>query len=575
MLKLQLLTVVASLLVCAFSSYILASLRGENCLPRSDTSSPSQKISCQSPNAYYIDLRISVGALSTVFSILERAFALAVHALSLAFIARRIRNAKPVNIGATLSVTFSNAGSVRALLLSAVAAIRGASSDFKWLAAYSLPGPILFALLLYWQTLIQPVPYLASTSTVVGPYSYQPTLACTTKTYSDCSVRIAATNGWYRNETEGVEIAYNNSAFGQIMWDDTATPVLVPALSSPYEIVQGSTIRLPTSCKPVTEECHLHAAFGASTPYNCPYPNWNLGNETQNIEQKFDVIRRNTTGSPFEVTSRGGLLWFLVIRYNQQRTDVKPEWVIPVHGGQTALAICEAWLEQVHYVATQKSVTTSNPTVLPLNTTLAILSWADISTVAATYAHMVTQPHALVGDKSTYFPMFGKFMAERLLAMLSAPTMQATSDNSAIHSTAEPNTATCLPKVQSIIISTLLILISVCSIAGVVVICHSGHRLADGTRAVSVLLAWLEEPVHLVHQAVFGRGHAVVDSNTNKSDADRKMEELELEKRCLWSDAGANETVMVRHVSSAAKVEDEKVDTIKADESDVYMPQFN
>ncbi|KAJ3245959.1 hypothetical protein HDU78_008137 [Chytriomyces hyalinus] len=520
--------------VAVFLSWILAQSFGDNCLPSEDNRS---LVPCQDSTAYYIRLPLGVGTLSTLFSVLEKASTLLMETLVLVAIAAWISNGSPFNVGLVLSMSLRSPGSLEGLMHSMTVAATTRIRSIYALIAFSIPGPIILVLLLYWQSLLTTYSQLIVTAPTAIQANYQVKTACLNNpvmVQEVCNVNVAATNQWYRNETAGLKIHFNSSATSRVLWDQDAVPVLVPAINDTTQSITGKSFRLASSCRSVSQECkHGIGKLGSTTPYTCPFPNANVtsasavyGENPNGRVIKYNVVSNQDKAAQGPIMTSRGVQLFSNFFYNSQEAmpDREPEWVIPIHGGISALVLCEMWLESVNYVATQKTVITSNATILPLDATRSLLFGIDVNSFPHEHAVLSTEEHALQGDKKTYFNMTGRFVSSRILANIAVPSFDIVSGSSVLTQTFER--VAVLPRKASLgialavfglcgvtVVAYLLLLIT-----GEIVYPTSQSKTNPGESANSsngargkiaqsrhaFVLDWLTQPVHVAYDLVMG-----------------------------------------------------------------------
>ncbi|KAJ3233931.1 hypothetical protein HDU81_001867 [Chytriomyces hyalinus] len=549
--------------VAVFLSWILAQSFGDNCLPYEDNRS---LLSCQDAVAYYIRLPLGVGTLSTLFSVLEKASTLLMETLVLVAIATWISNGSPFNVGLMLSMSLRSPGSLEGLMHSMTVAATTRIRSIYGLLAFSIPGPIVLVLLLYWQSLLTTYSQLIVTAPTAIQANYQVKTACLNNPQfiqEVCNINAAATNQWFRNESAGLKIHFNSSSTSRVLWDQDAVPVLVPAINDTTQSVTGKSFRLASSCRSVSQECkHGVGKLGSTTPYACSFPNANVtsANSLYGENPAARVIQYNVVSNLAQdkapqgpiMTSRGVQL-FSNFFYNSQGSlpDRVPEWVIPVHGGISALVLCEMWMESVDYVATQKSVLTSNTTILPLDTSRSLLFGIDVNSFPHEYAVLMTEEHALQGDKTTYFNMTGRFYSSRILANIAAPSFDVVSGSSVL--TQRFERVSVLPRKESLGIAFAVFGLCAVTVAAYLVLLITGETVYPTSQSKTnpgesastsnaargkisqschaFVLDWLTQPVHVAYDLVMGPNQRH-EENSLVSEV-TKIGLLETQKRSL------------------------------------------
>ena len=182
-------------------------------------------------------------------------------------------------------------------------------------------------------------------------------------TDSPCNVNYAATNVFLIESTESYRTLSNISSINRVRQTTRhgRTYVYLGEANIPSDVdFTASTVAAMTQCRPVSRECNLTAAFGASTPFRCfgSYAGDVTAVEINSDHLDYFDDQGATVNGSVGVTTNPFFFGYSNIvdsvdiytrRPVEYYIPLDPEMVVPVHGGLAFVIYCNTTVYDVQY----------------------------------------------------------------------------------------------------------------------------------------------------------------------------------------------------------------------------------
>jgi hypothetical protein len=208
--------------------------------------------------------------------------------------------------------------------------------------------------------------------------------------YDSCNLNHAGTSQTLKSGSEGLKLLSNQSTDSQIsetVLSDKIYSLVMDKAVQPSIDFSATTFANHVNCKPISRQCRLTAAFGASTPFNCtdafsgdltaftsPSP---LSIVKRGIIADFFYDQQLT--EPISFTDKSSNPFYLgiatILNQNNNRggaggdLSTDPEIVVPVHGGDSFVFSCEVEFYDVQY--TYVNGTVESASLAPVNNSVS------------------------------------------------------------------------------------------------------------------------------------------------------------------------------------------------------------
>jgi hypothetical protein len=177
-----------------------------------------------------------------------------------------------------------------------------------------------------------------------------------------CSLSVAATNIFLMGSNEAYKTVNNISTSNRV---DTvtfgSTYALLVDSDPPNDIdFSATTFAVSTQCTPISHECGLNAAYGASTPFDCPNINFK-GDVTSGSEWILNFF--NTSEAKYNATvsmASNPYYWALASLIDGSypiASSKDPDVVTPVHGGLATVLFCNTTVYDATYSQSNGTIT--------------------------------------------------------------------------------------------------------------------------------------------------------------------------------------------------------------------------
>ena len=198
---------------------------------------------------------------------------------------------------------------------------------------------------------------LSSSCTGFQPYAFEHV----------CNINNAATASFLVGASEAYRTLYNLSTLNQVrtaVVDGSIYTYLADAQTMPSLDYRASTVALNTQCVPISRACHLTAAYGASTPFNCTPAFFGDLQKTQasggnasetSLTLGISLFRDATLLEPVSFnTTINPFYWAMFASVNLGTAPNSsfyndPEIVHPVHGGDAFILSCNTTVHDFNF----------------------------------------------------------------------------------------------------------------------------------------------------------------------------------------------------------------------------------
>ncbi|KAI9765133.1 MAG: hypothetical protein M1840_007840 [Geoglossum simile] len=177
-----------------------------------------------------------------------------------------------------------------------------------------------------------------------------------------CSISVAASGALLANPSKIFETINNRSSDNRIAMvtiGPTYALLVDPSASRDLDFT-ASTFAVRTQCELISKKCNLNAAYGASTPFNCPDINFK-GDVSAGIGADWRVNFFNSSEAKYNATwstSINPFYWALAsnIEGSNYPLSPNPDVVTPVHGGFATVLFCNTTIYDATYSQVNGSV---------------------------------------------------------------------------------------------------------------------------------------------------------------------------------------------------------------------------
>ena len=276
------------------------------------------------------------------------------------------------------------------------------------------------------------------------------------QTNAPCSLSVAATNTALVGSDEAFKTFANRSSINQIstVEDGARNIVYLGSADLPDNLdYRTTTFAVGTTCSPISRACHLNAAYGASTPFNC----------SPAYSGDLSLLDPNSLVSPFPVSltffQDGALTKGVGYNYSYNRNPIHfgattilstagttpgrgassniandPDIVVPIHGGLAWILNCTLTIYDFQYTWANNSLISR--TLSASNDSMASIFGAAISgtwvgsyfTNAAVIASFQNNANDLAREFATQTSQITAAMSAGI--MISHPSDQKQTHNS-------------------------------------------------------------------------------------------------------------------------------------------------
>jgi hypothetical protein len=231
-------------------------------------------------------------------------------------------------------------------------------------------------------------------STSLNSFGRQLPAPCTpqvSRIFDSCNINAAATAIFLTGGSEGIQILSNTSRTNQISYTalgGVQYSYITDKASRPDQDFVASTFASHVSCTPISTECNLIAAYGASTPFKCSDAfagdlTLENANDTSPLQRGMikdfffdqqltqEITSFNISSNPFYMAIG------TIVNQNDNSGNAggnlldDPEIINPVHGGTAFILRCEVDIYEMQYVSING--TTQSALFSPANSTVASL----------------------------------------------------------------------------------------------------------------------------------------------------------------------------------------------------------